>query len=308
MGDTATLSTLSGRPLIQEYAQGRAREATGEIADFIAPTVNVNKHTGKYRKYGKNNRFKIPETLRGLGGKATVLRFAREDANFDCSPHALDVELDNIEIDEAEGENLLMEAADESAGLGGMAHERDVINAALAAATSVAGAGAWSNPDVDPVAKLNEIIISVLLAAGGGSMMEIGVVIDPNSVIKFFANKQVKSYFPGNVRIAPTLENMQALFVGRVVPKIAFLATDTAPSGKDASMAFALSNACLVFARNGNPTRRDPSFMKTFRPRNRWMVPGTYQREDQRGEVVKMDWSADVQVTNEEAGKKITIS
>jgi hypothetical protein len=308
MGDTAKLSVLSGRPVVQTYAQGRAREETGIIADFIAPTVEVVKHTGKYKVYDKETRFKLPETLRGLGGKATELGFARTDADFNCAPHALDIPLDDIEIEESEGENLLMEAADEAASLGGMAHEKRVIDLALANAGAVAGAGALSNADFDPVAKWNEIIVSVLLAAGGGSRMEIGIVIDPASVIAFFANKQVKSYFPGIDAIAPTLDNMKKLFVGNTTTQISFLATDTEPKGKAAAMAFALASKVLIFARNPSPTRRDPSFMKTFRVRNRWMTPGTYRKEDQRGEVVKMDWSEDTKATNTEAGKLITIT
>jgi hypothetical protein len=307
MGDTAKLSVLSGRPTVQTYAQGRAREETGEIADFIAPTVEVTKHTGKYKEYGKKNRFKLPETLRGLGGPATVLSFDREDKDFNAAPHALDVPLDDIEIDEEEGENLLMEAADESASIGGMSHEKGVIDLAVASATSVAGAGALTNPDFDPVAAWNQIIIAVYLAAGGGSKMEIGIVIDPMTIVAFFANKMVKGYFPGIDTIAPTLDNMKKLFVGNTTTKISFLATDVEPAGKAARMAFALQSKVLIFARNGNPTRRDPSFMKTFRVRNRWMKPGTYRKADDRGEVVKMDWSMDVKCANTEAGKLIEI-
>jgi len=309
MGDKATLSALSGRPLITEYAQGRAREETSEIADFIAPTVETTRHTGKYKVYNKNNRFKIPETLRGLGGKATLLGFDRTDKEFNCAPHALDTPLDDIEIDEAEGENLLMEAADESASLGGMAHEAGVIDKAVTAATAAdADAGNWSNADIDPVAKINQIIIAVRLASGGGSKMEVGIVIDPNSVLKFFSNKNVKAYFPGSRLIAPTIENMERLFMGRTSSKVSFLATDTAAPGLAAAMAFKLTEKCLVFARNGSPTRRDPSFMKTFRVRGRWMKPGVTRLGDDRGDLVKMDWSMDVQDTNPEAGYLINVT
>ena len=47
----------------------------------------------------------------------------------------------------------------------------------------------------------------------------------------------------------------------------------------------------LVFARLQNPTRRDPSFMKTFRLMGNYMVPGSYVRDDGRVEVAKFDWS-----------------
>ncbi len=52
----------------------------------------------------------------------------------------------------------------------------------------------------------------------------------------------------------------------------------------------------LIFARKAQPTRRDPSFMKTFRLMNQFMVPGSYMRDDGRVEVAKFDWSEDVKV------------
>jgi hypothetical protein len=61
---------------------------------------------------------------------------------------------------------------------------------------------------------------------------------------------------------------------------------------------FVLDKKVIVFASQDNPTTLDPSFMKTFRLDGQWMVPGSYVPEDQRGEVLKMDWSQDVRVTN----------
>lgn len=307
MGKT-TLATLSGRPTIQEYAQGAARDATSLLADFIAPTVPVSKHTGKYKEYDLETRFKIPDTLRGLGGNATVLGFDRSDKEFNCAPHALDTPLDDIEIDEAEGENLLREAADDGAWLAGLAHEKKVIDTALASAGAASG-GAWSNPagSDDPVAEVNTAIIDVIKAAAGGNT-EIGIVMDPTVLVAFFAHNKTKGYFPGMESIAPTLENMQKLFVGRTKAQVSFLVTDTAPVGKSKAMNWLMSAKMLVFARSSNPTRRDPSFMKTFRLRNRWMTMGTYRKPDDRGEVVKLDWSEDVKVTNSTAAKLFTLS
>lgn len=303
------LSVLSGRPLIQEYAQGRAADSIGEIAEFIAPGVDTATHTGKYKMYDSKNRFKIPDTLRGIGGKATRLEFSKTDANFDCSPHALDVPLDNVEIDEAEGENLLMEAADEASALGGMAHESEVIDAAVAGATANGTLGNWSNAAKNPVDELNQMIVAAYLAAGGYPSIEVGVVMDPTALRLFFANTKTQAYFPGAKSIPPSIENIRTLLMGNNQVRTSWLAVDTAAAGKAATMAFKLASTVLVFARSSRPTRRDPSFMKTFRPRGRWMVPGTYQSEDGRGEVVKMDWSQDVQVTNTGgAGQKATIS
>jgi hypothetical protein len=300
------LATLSGRPLIQEYAQGAARDATSLLADFIAPTVPVVRHTGKFKIYGMESRFKLPDTLRGLGGKATRLDFDRTDADFNCAPHALDTPLDDIEVEEAEGEDLVREAADDSAWLAGLSHEKRVIDKALANAAAATG-GTWSSDSNDPVKEINQSIINVIKAAGGGNV-EVGIVMDPTSALLFFANAKTKGYFPGSQEIAPTTENMMKLFLGRSQAKLSFIVSDTAPVGKSKSVNFLLAAKALVFARSSNPTRRDPSFMKTFRLRNRWMQVGSYRSEDDRGQVIKMDWSEDVQVTNTAAAELFTVA
>jgi len=41
---------------------------------------------------------------------------------------------------------------------------------------------------------------------------------------------------------------------------------------------------------------------------NKFMVPGSYMRDDGRVEVAKFDWSEDVQVTNSTACVRLNIS
>ena len=301
------LATLSGRPLIQQYAQSAAQSATSQVADFLAPTVNVARHKGKYRKYDKETRFKIADSKRALGGAATVLSFDRSDADYDCSPHAYDTPLDNIEIEEAEGESLLKESADDSAFMGALDHEKQVIDLAVSGSGAATG-GTWSSDSNDPVNELNTAIQEVVLAAGGSDMIEIGMIWSANAVQAFFKNAKTKGYFPGKQEIVPTTENITKLLMGNVQHKISWLAADTAASGKTSTLAFLMASKVLVFARNSNPTRRDPSFMKTFRVNSRWMTPGVYPKPDGRGQVVKLDWSSDVKVTNSEAGKLFTIA
>ena len=69
-----------------------------------------------------------------------------------------------------------------------------------------------------------------------------------------------------------------------------------------------LDTAVLIFARKEVPSRRDPSFMKTFRLMNKFMVPGSYMRDDGRVEVAKFDWSEDVKVTNSAACVRLNVS
>ena len=48
--------------------------------------------------------------------------------------------------------------------------------------------------------------------------------------------------------------------------------------------------------------------MKTFRLMDRYMVPGSYVRDDGRVEVAKFDWSEDVQVVNTAAAIRLNIA
>ena len=83
---------------------------------------------------------------------------------------------------------------------------------------------------------------------------------------------------------------------------------DSTAEGKTEVVNFLLDTAVLVFARKDAPTRRDPSFMKTFRLMNQFMVPGSYMRDDGRVEVAKFDWSEDVKVTNSAACVRLNVS
>ncbi len=83
---------------------------------------------------------------------------------------------------------------------------------------------------------------------------------------------------------------------------------DSAQEGKAESISFLLDATVLVFARKAAPSRRDPSFMKTFRLMNKFMVPGSYMRDDGRVEVAKFDWSEDVQVTNSTACVRLNVA
>jgi len=41
---------------------------------------------------------------------------------------------------------------------------------------------------------------------------------------------------------------------------------------------------------------------------NKWMVPGSYVRDDGRVEVAKFDWSEDVQITNAAVAVRLNIT
>lgn len=306
------LAKISASPTLAQYAQGAAQQAIQPVASFLAPTVDVPTSVGKYKAYTAKNRFRIPKTLRALGGRATTLEFDASDLTFNCQPHALDFPIDNLErLEEASIENSMREGASSIAEVAGLAHEYDVITKALAAAG--AGTGKVWNSAADPVDDVDAAILAVLKAAKYGSLMGVGVLFGATAWKIFKNAAAVRSKFvvgnpkAGGVAI-PTEEMAGQLFLGSPEIRTSFMVYDDAAEGLAEDIKFLLDGTVLIFARKDAPTRRDPSFMKTFRLMGQWMVPGSYVRDDGRVEVAKFDWSEDVQVTNSAAVVRLNIA
>lgn len=309
------LSNISSNPVLRTYAQGAAQRNLQPVADFIAPAVEVATLTGRYKIYTEKNRFKLPKVERGLGGSATVISWDASDGTYNCTPKALDLPIDYLEaIETGDLENALMEGADMVAEVAGLSHEKTVIDAALASATNTAKT--WTSGSPDPVDDIDAEIMKVIKAAKYGSAMGVGVLFGATAwrVAKNTAN--VKSRYiaaagAGGKSVgqqAPSIADFGKLLISEPEVQLSLAVIDTAAEGVTESISFLLDSSVLIFARRPNPTRRDPSFMKTFRLRGQWMVPGSYVREDGRGEVAKFDWTGDVRVTNAAAGMKLTIS
>jgi hypothetical protein len=306
------LSTLAQNPRITNYAQGKAQSATAPVADFLAPSVEVSSHKFRYWEYDAKNRFVVPNTKRTLGGPAAQIRPSGREHTETLEPHALDQPLDDMEIDEAEGMDLLMEAADELAAIGALSHEKEVIELAQENAEEMGDDyGKWLNPEIDPVAQLNRVILQILKAAPFGSMMEIGILFGPNTLLALFEHPKVRAHFAGVQLVAPSEENLRRLLMSPngagVQIRTSFMVIDTAAAGKAQALDFLFNDQVLVFARMANPTKRDPSFMKTFRRRGKWMVPSTVRLPDDRGELVKFDWYGAPKVTNADAARIINV-
>ena len=308
------LQEISAKPELRDYAQGAAQDAVQPVAEFLAPTVPVSTSVGRFKAYTEKNRFKIPDTLRGMGGRAVELSFAVTDNTYNCAPHALDFPVDNLEqMENAEMENVLQEGATLIAEVAGLAHEAAVINAAVGAlGTAVNGAGAWSAvTTADPVGEIDTQILEVLKAAKYGSLMGIGVLFGATAFRVFKNHASCRSRFVtagGNAIPNITPDSASSLLMGQPDVRVSYMVQDTAAEGQAASMSFLLDSNVIVFARKASPSRRDPSFMKTFRLRDNFMVPGSYIRDDGRVEVAKFDWSEDIQITNAPAAKRIAVT
>ena len=306
------LSSISSSPMMVQFAQGAAQQAMQPLANFIAPTVDVPTSVGRFKSYTEKNRFRIPDTLRGLGGRATELSFTATDKTYNCAPHALDYPVDNLESIETAGlENILKEGAVAVAEVSALAHEKSVVD--MAVASLVAKPRVW-NAAADPVNELDGYILDVVKAARYGSLMGIRIVFGASAFKGLKNHPNIRNRFivsgpKGAAPLAAPDENeIGGLLIGKPDCKTSFMVYDDAAEGKDADIKFLLDSKILIFACKDQPTRRDPSFMKTFRLMNQWMVPGSYTRDDGRVEVAKYDWSEDVQATNTSAAVLLSVT
>jgi hypothetical protein len=293
------LSDLSTNPELRAYAQGTARQNLSSIASFLAPVVEVSTNTGHFKKYDDTHRFKLPDTRRALRGAATVLNWNASDATYNCTPNAIDVPVDKLEsLEAAYAMDAIKEAADDAAEVAGLAHEQAVITKAMAAA----GAGTNHNftlDSVDPMAILDAAILSVSKAAKHSNLMEIGILMGPTAFLRYKGNKNVRAAKAGGGKtVSINLDDVSQLQIGGVQAQMSTMIYDAAAEGLPQDIQFLLDSSILVFVRKANPTRRDPSFMKTFSLRSGILRPRVYESPDGRVDFAAFDWSEDVQVTN----------
>jgi hypothetical protein len=194
-----------------------------------------------------------------------------------------------------------------------LSHEKAVIDAALTAVG--AGTSKTWNASADPIADVDDAILSVIKAAKYGSLMGVGVLFGATAWKVFKNQAAVRGRFVvGSNRgkelglAVPTEQSAGQMFIGTPDVRTSYMIYDGNPEGKVESISFLLDTAVLIFARKSAPSRRDPSFMKTFRLMNKFMVPGSYMRDDGRVEVAKFDWSEDVKVTNSAACVRLNVA
>lgn len=307
------LAALSAKPEVREYAQGAASDALSKlkVASFLAPNVPVSGNVGRYKKYDEKNRFRVPRTLRANGGRATELGFTAQDATYNLSAHALDFPVDQIEMeDEGTLIDLLKEGADMVAEVAALSHEKAVVDLAMSALG--AGTGAVFSAANDPIDIIDGHILNVVKAAKYGSLMGVRLLFGASAWRIFKNHAKVTGKFTNNPKGATnpaiTEEMASELFLTKPEILTTYSVYDDAAEGVSEDIKFILDSNILVFACKANPTRRDPSFMKTFVKRGAFMVPGSYVRDDGRVEVAKYDWQVDPEVTNSTAAVRLNVT
>lgn len=304
------IAQLATSPLLTNYAITASQKAIRPVGQFIAPLCEVPDLTFRYKKYTEKNRYKVPNTRRQPGAKATVIGFTADDASAILEPNALDFPIPNVEGLSDEGLGFaIMEAQSVLADSSALALENEIVTLAKtqAAASALSQKVDYTDDTFDPIPDLDNLILSVAKAAKNGAPVK--VLFGTTKFKQFRNNKNVRSRYivaasggkggSSNVgTISPNIEDVGGLLISNPDVQLSMMVIDTAAEGVSENIQFLLDDMVIVFASNDTPNRMDPSFMKTFARMGGFFKPGSYITEDQRDQVLKMDWITLPSVTN----------
>jgi len=302
------LAQLATSPLLQNFAVTASQNAIRPVGQFIAPICEVPDLTFRYKKYSEQNRYRVPSTKRQPGSRATVLGFSADDVSLTLEPNALDFPIPNAEQLSNEGlQYSIMEAQSVLADASALALENEIVTTAQTAAlaSSLSTAADFTDNSVDPIAIIDGLILQVMKAAKNGAPVK--VLFGTTKFKQFRDNQNVRQRFVvSNVQsgkanvgtVSPSINDVGNLLITNPEVEMSQMVIDTSAPGQASNIQFLLDTIVIVFASSSTPNRMDPSFMKTFARMGGFFRAGSYTTEDQRDQVLKMDWTTLPAVTN----------
>lgn len=307
------LAQLATSPLLTNYAITASQRAIRPVGQFVAPICEVPDLTFRYKKYTEKNRYHVPITKRAPGARATVLGFSADDISQILEPNALDFPIPNVEGLSDEGlQYAIMEAQSVLADASALALENEIVSVAKtsALASALTTQVDYTDDSVDPIALLDTLILNVAKASKNGAAVK--VLFGTTKFKQFRNNKNVRNRFvvaasggkggSSNIgTISPNIDDVGGLLISAPEVQMSMMVIDSAAEGVAENIQFLLDDMVIVFASSGTPNRMDPSFMKTFARMGGFFRSGSYTTEDQRDQVLKMDWTTLPAVTNSAA-------
>jgi hypothetical protein len=310
-----TTATLNYQ--LTTFAQGHMNDLADAraLAERLAPSTPVPGSTGQFKKFNDKNSFLPEDTARALGGDPKLIAFSASDDTYSCKPQALEVRVDQAEIDAAGsgagalGQQLLREG--KVAALlnkAALSHSVQVVTAVLAAVSSQPTIGVWSNPDIDPIDQLDAQLLA--LSNDCGSASNIKLTIDVGAWNSLRSHPKVKARCVGVQVGGITRDQLGSLLLFPVDVFIASLVKDNNGLGLASSKTRVISSEVLLHYSVPNATLYDPSPFKTFTVGMGSPFSGvrSYQAPNGLWEGHLIDWSRAIKQTSTLAMRRVTVS
>jgi len=301
------LSTATYKETLKNYAYGVAQDVNSSLADFIAPRVPVGVGTGMFKKFDDKNAFQIYDTSRAVGGAANRIEFVATDGTFNCGANALEIAIDDQERMKAGGNDAQLEEAKTRALVisACLAREKKVIDAMAAASAGTTATCTIASDDA--VAKIDEILEGIAIKTG---MLPNRMVLGLSAWRKIKNSAKVLSRIQGVKANGVSLQEFAGMLLNPQIDiRVAVLVKDAYKMGKTASKSEFVGDYGYIFHGNDNPTQYDPGFMKTFSiGSNSVEAVRMYRSENNRSDILAVDWSEDPQVVSTISLGKLTLA
>jgi len=300
------------------YAYGLMQdlEPMRRLANILSPVVPTGGTTGLYNKFDDTQAFKAyadAVARRALGGHATEIGFLSSTANYNAEPYGLRINIDEHEraqvANQTTGLQLLEQAKTRTLLINcWLAYLSNLVTVIKAAVSATAGSGDWSDPNVDPIAELNSLIVAVWRASG---MVPNHVVMDFGAWNVMAGNPKVTARMPGAdiaevspARIRRLLVNPNAEID---VPETAVLYGGGLGNAL-ATKRGITGGSVLVFFNSPVPTQFDPSFCKTFSPSSTLFTEVYSYREEPHFDWFENDWTCDPVIVASSLCKRLDVT
>ena len=275
-----------------------SQDLTSALAEFLAPTVPVSATIGHFKKFNDADMYQVLATGRAVGGPARRIEFDATDPTYNCKPNALEIAIDDSEMDAAGPIDPLPLHQAKTAvvvSTATLSHEDQVLTAVKSGVSAVANRGNWSNNDVDPIDQIDEAIQAISDTCG---RLPNRIALGIGAWRKLRGNANCKKRLTGVKATGFTLEDFAgALLNPSIEIKVGVMVKNTAKLPATIKPVNIIGDECFIFYSSQNPTTMDASFAKTFRgARGGITAVGTYRDQQCRSDMLFVDWAVDIQV------------
>lgn len=297
------------------FAQGHMNDRlrTQELAERLCPAVQVPGTNGQYKSFDDKNSFQVYDTTRAMGGDPTRMEFSAKDGFFNCKPHALEVTVDKEEDRQVGEDNALaQQLLDEGKirallNVNALSLAKRRVDFVLSKLTAEAGYGEFSNPDIDPIEQIDELVDKLSIACGSDEFIRITMSRTAWRTIRNHPKSKARVQ---GVQTRPlNLGEFVDILATPIDTRVFSISYNEAPLGKAQSKKRLLSGDIIIHYGVTEPTEYDPSAFKTFTAGNgNIMAVRTWYAQNglYRGHLV--DWSEDMAQTSTIAAKRIKLT
>lgn len=282
------------------------------LAERIAPTVRVPSSTGQYKVFDVRNGMTIYDTARALGGDPRRIGFDATDATFNCKPQALEVTVDEEEVNQAGPGNQVAQQLLDTGKIqavlnaAALAHAKAVTDLA-AAVSAESGLGVWSNADIDPVDQIDSVLDDIATKVGSTQFLKLTLSLTAWRTLR--SHPKIKARTTGVKVSSITLQDLAGMFAIPCDVQAHAVTYDTTKEGQTTAKARLASSSVFIHYSVPSPTVFDVSGFKTFTTGDRMITDvRTYEAPNgfYRGHVV--GWSRDIKQTSTLAFRRIALS